>query len=133
MGNQERVYVGTRRRDHSLWVIVVLYSRDVNKTCCIEKLSGTWKVIQERCVRAAGNRGVGGACCQGLGKCRPAGKQSLSICWGSKGRRKQPGCLCFHSLCMWPSLSLLWCSSLLIPGIFLGWIVRVTKDKLAWF
>lgn len=48
MGSQERVYVGTGRRDHSLWLIVVLYSRDVNKTCFIEKLSGTWKVIQER-------------------------------------------------------------------------------------
>ena len=24
MGSQERVYVGTRRQDHSLWVIVVL-------------------------------------------------------------------------------------------------------------
>lgn len=58
---------------------MVLYSRDVNKTCFIEKLSGTWKVIQERCVRAAGNRGVGGARCQGSGKCRPAGKPE-SLC-----------------------------------------------------
>lgn len=74
MGSQERVYVGTRRQDPSLWVTVVLCSRDVNKTCFIEKLSETWKVIQERCVRAAGSRGVGRACCQGSGRRGPAGK-----------------------------------------------------------
>ena len=79
MGSQERVYVGTRRQDHSLWVIVVLCNRDVNKTCFIEKLSGTWKVTQERCVRAAGSRGVRRASCQGSGQRGPAGKPE-SLC-----------------------------------------------------